>query len=161
MTGATWATDPKLDLVLEREVDVPPRLVWMAWTRPEHVVKWFTPAPWRTTHCEIDLRPGGRFRTVMEGPNGERHDNTGCFLEVVPERRLVFTDALQPGFRPAENPFFTGVVLLEPKGQGTRYTAIAIHRDDKTKRQHEEMGFHDGWGKALEQLVAYVKGVKW
>ncbi len=70
--------DPTLDLELRREVDVPPHLVWRAWTEPELLMKWFTPAPWRTTACELDLRPGGKFRTVMEGPNGEKNDSTGC-----------------------------------------------------------------------------------
>ncbi|MFA7638367.1 MAG: SRPBCC domain-containing protein, partial [Parvibaculum sp.] len=51
--------DPKLDLVLERVVDVSPRLVWRAWTEPAHLLKWFTPKPWETVDCRIDLRPGG------------------------------------------------------------------------------------------------------
>ena len=89
--------DPKLDLVLERTVDVPPGLVWECWTVPEHLMKWFTPKPWRTTECEIDLRPGGIFRTKMEGPNGEHGGGSGCVLEVVPSRRFVWTGALGPG----------------------------------------------------------------
>jgi len=158
MTPATLFTrDPKLDLVLERVVDVPRELVWAAWTKPEHLKKWFTPAPWTTTDCEIDLRPGGIFRTTMRSPEGKEFPNTGCYLEVVPNERLVFTDALLPGFRPSENPFFTGIVMLEPHGAGTRYTAIGLHRDEEGRKRHEEMGFHDGWGKALDQLVAYVK----
>jgi uncharacterized protein YndB with AHSA1/START domain len=149
--------DPKLDLVLERVIDVPRDLVWKAWTTPEHIVKWFTPKPWSTKECEIDLRPGGMFRTVMVSPEGKEFPNMGCYLEVVPNERLVFTDALLPGYRPSENPFFTGVVSFATEGSGTRYTAMAIHRDEAGKKQHEEMGFHDGWGKALDQLVAYVK----
>jgi uncharacterized protein YndB with AHSA1/START domain len=156
MTAALpWKPDPRLDLVLERVVDVAPELVWAAWTRPEHVRKWFTPAPWTVTDCEIDLRPGGIFRTVMRSPEGKEFPNVGCFLEIVPERRLVWTDALLPGYRPSEKPFFTAVISLEPQGSGTRYTAVAIHRDEPSRRQHEQMGFHDGWGKALDQLVAH------
>lgn len=56
---------PELDLVFERTVEVAPELVWMAWTQPEHLKHWFTPAPWTTVDCEIDLRPGGIFRTTM------------------------------------------------------------------------------------------------
>lgn len=81
----------------------------------------------------------------------------GCFLEIVPNRRLVFTDALLPGFRPAPKPFFTGIVTMEPEGNGTRYTARALHQTQEGRQQHESMGFHDGWGTALDQLVAYVK----
>ena len=57
-----YKIDPKLDLVLERVVDVPPELVWRAWTEPKHLMPWFTPAPWKTVDCEIDLRPGGIFQ---------------------------------------------------------------------------------------------------
>jgi uncharacterized protein YndB with AHSA1/START domain len=157
--------DPKLDLVLERVVDVPRELVWDAWTKPEHIKVWFTPRPWRTTECEIDLRPGGIFRTVMRGPAGEEFNNIGCYLEVVPQERLVWTDTLLPGWRPAASTGsqscglsgFTAVVALETLGQGTRYIATAMHRDEAGRRQHEEMGFYDGWGKALDQLVAHVR----
>jgi uncharacterized protein YndB with AHSA1/START domain len=149
--------DPKLDLVLERIVDVPPDLVWIAWTKPEHIVKWFTPKPWTTTDCEIDLRPGGIFRTVMRSPEGKEFTNIGCFLEVVPNTRLVTTDALLPGYRPSEKPFMSAVISIEPEGSGTRYTATAIHRDETTRKQHEEMGFHQGWATALDQLVAHIK----
>jgi uncharacterized protein YndB with AHSA1/START domain len=151
--------DPKLDLVLERVVDVPVEKVWAAWTKPEHVVKWFTPAPWTTPHCEIDLRPGGAFMTVMRSPEGEDHRNVGCYLEVVPNEKLVWTDALLPGYRPTSGePFMTGMILLERQGKGTKYTAIAIHRDAETRKRHEEMGFREGWGKALDQLVAHLRG---
>lgn len=149
--------DPKLDLVLERVVDVPPELVWMAWTTPEHLMPWFCPKPWQTVECEIDLRPGGQFRTVMRSPEGQLFPNVGCYLEIVPNRRLVWTDALQPGYRPAEKPFMTGVIQLEPAGAGTRYTATAIHRDQAGRDQHEAMGFFDGWATALDQLIAYLK----
>src|SRR5687768_399879 len=152
-----FTPDPRLDLVLERIVDVPPEKVWAAWTKPEHVVKWFTPAPWSTVDCEIDLRPGGIFRTVMRSPEGEDHENVGCFLEVVENRRLVFTDALGPGWRPKSEPFMTAVVSIEPHKGGTKYTAIAIHKDEETRKKHEEMGFHEGWATALDQLVEYVR----
>ena len=75
--------DSKLDLVLERVIDVPRELVWKAWTQPEHLKKWFTPVPWQTMECEIDLRPGGIFRTLMRGPEGQQFDNSGCYLEIV------------------------------------------------------------------------------
>jgi len=157
MTRPLWKPDPKLDLVLERVIDVPPALVWAAWTKPEHLRHWFCPKPWIVTDCEIDPRPGGIFRTTMRGPEGQEFPNVGCYLEVVPTERLVFTDALLPGYRPSENPFMTAVITLKPEGKGTRYTAVAIHRDDAARKRHEEMGFHQGWGTALDQLVAHAK----
>jgi len=149
--------DPARDLVLERVVDVPRELVWKAWTQPGHIKKWFTPAPWTTVECQIDLRPGGRFRTVMRSPEGHEHSVAGCYLEIVENERLVWTDALAPGFRPSQQPFFTAIITLESVGQGTRYTALGLHADPAARQKHEEMGFADGWGKALDQLVAVCK----
>lgn len=149
--------DPELDLVLERIIDVPPDLVWRAWTEPEHLKNWFAPRPWMTTECEIDLRPGGSFKTVMRSPEGEDYPGHGCILEVVPGAKLVFTDALAGGYRPNREPFMTAMLLLEPSGQGTKYTAIAIHATEENRKKHEEMGFHSGWGTALDQLIEHVK----
>ena len=149
--------DPKLDLVLDREIDVPVELVWEVWTTPEHLKQWFCPKPWGVTQCTIELRPGGAFNTTMRSPDGEEFQNFGCFLDVVPLRRLVFTDALLPGFRPAPKPFMTGVLTLAPIAKGTRYTAMAIHGDEDTRKKHEDMGFHHGWATALDQLVEHIK----
>ncbi|HTY50197.1 MAG TPA: SRPBCC family protein [Steroidobacteraceae bacterium] len=150
--------DPKLDLVLERVVDVPRSLIWLAWTSPEHLKKWFTPAPWHTVGCEIDLRPGGIFRTLMQGPDGQQMDNVGCYLEIVPEEKLVWTGALGPGYRPrlvASLPFLmTAILTFESVGNGTKYTALVVHGDEESRDKHDQMGFRHGWSKALDQLVA-------
>ena len=153
----TFTPDPTLDLVLEREIDVPVERVWEAWTTPDSIKEWFCPKPWSVSSCEIDLRPGGKFNTVMRSPEGQEFPNSGCYLEVVPNQRLVFTDTLLPGFRPAPKPFFTAALLLAPTATGTRYTAIAIHGNEETRKQHEEMGFHEGWGTVVDQLVAHIK----
>ncbi len=154
--------DPALDLVLQRNVDVSPARLWAAWTTPKILMKWFCPLPWKTTECEIALRPGGRFYTMMKGPAGEGHANHGCFLEVVKQKRLVWTDALLEGFRPAATPFlsFTAIIEMKPKGKGAMYTATVLHKDAAGRKQHEDMGFHDGWGKATDQLVALAKTLK-
>lgn len=165
MTNSFYKSDPKLDLVLERVVDVPRELVWQAWTMPEHIKKWFTPAPWTTTDCEIDLRPGGLFRTVMRSPEGEEFPNVGCYLEIVKHEKIVWTDALLPGYRPVLQPesgagmLFTAIILLEAHEKGTKYTAIAMHKDESDKSRHEEMGFYEGWGTTLDQLVALAKAM--
>lgn len=157
-----YQPDPKLDLMFERVVDVPRELVWQAWTLPEQLKKWFTPAPWTTIDCEIDLRPGGLFRTVMRSPEGQAFPNLGCYLEVIKDEKLVWTNALAPGYRPAPPPAkndfcFTAVLMLEAQGKGTKYTALVIHENEAARQQHEDIGFYDGWGKALDQLVAIAK----
>ncbi|HLP83390.1 MAG TPA: SRPBCC family protein [Phycisphaerales bacterium] len=155
--------DNKLDLLLERTIATPPAAVWAAWTKPHLLMKWFTPSPWKTVECEIDLRPGGIFRTVMESPEGERFPGTGCYLEVVPQRRLVWTNVLLPGFRPVAQAtrvlakpcdefLFTAIITIEPHATGTRYSALAIHTDPQARDRHESMGFENGWGTALKQL---------
>ena len=88
----------------------------------------FTPAPWTVADCEIDLRPGGTFRTVMWSPEGEEFPNVGCYLKVTPNERLVWANALPPGYSPSEKAFFTAIVTLEPQGNGTQYTATAPQR---------------------------------
>lgn len=160
-----YQPDPRLDLVLERVVDVPRELVWEAWTKPEHVKQWFTPAPWQTVDCEIDLRPGGVFRTVFRSPEGEETPNICCYLEVVRNEKLVWTSALGPGFRPSGTafpgvPLITAVILLEPHGKGTKYTSVAMHADEAGNRKHLEMGFYDGWGATLDQLVEHVRKMR-
>lgn len=157
MTSSVIRIDPKLDLVLEREIDVPVELVWKAWTTPEHLKEWFVPKPWTLASCDLDVRPGGKFNTVMRSPEGEEFPNIGCYLEVVPNERLIMTDTLQAGYRPAANPFFTAVVELTRIGSGTRYKAIAIHGDDAARKKHEEMGFHSGWGTVADQMVEFIK----
>ena len=157
--------DPKLDLTFTRVVDVPPELVWRAWTVPKDLMPWFCPKPWRTDECTIDLRPGGLFHTVMRGPNGEEHNNVGTYLEVIPNERLIWTSTMGPGFRPQPRKadvdplgfLFTAVVELAPSGKGTKYTATVIHGDEAAAEKHRAMGFEQGWGTALDQLVEYVK----
>jgi uncharacterized protein YndB with AHSA1/START domain len=152
--------DPSLDLVLEREVDVPPELVWKAWTTPELIKQWFTPKPFETPEAEVDLRPGGAFRTVMRSPEGQEFDNVGCYLEVVPNEKLSWTSALLPGFRPGNDDDlpFTAIIELQPDGRGgTKYRAVAIHADADGRKRHEDMGFEEGWGAALQQLVDLMK----
>lgn len=144
---------PPTDLSIARVIAVPPALVWRCWTEPALVMEWFCPRPWRVAECRIDLRPGGEFYTLMRGPEGEESGGTGVFLDVVPERRLVFTDALAPGWRPSAEPFMTGIVTLEPEGSGTRYTAAALHASEAVAAKHREMGFEAGWNTALDQLV--------
>lgn len=161
-----YQPDAKLDLIFERIIDVPKELVWQAWTTPQLITKWFTPAPWQTVDCEIDLRPGGKFYTMMRSPEGQDYPNVGCFLEVIENEKLVWTNAVLPGFRPAPTPqdstgfFFTGIIALESHPKGTKYTATVIHGDEESCKKHYEMGFHEGWGLALDQLVATIKNIK-
>jgi uncharacterized protein YndB with AHSA1/START domain len=158
----------KLDLTFERIVDVPPNLIWRAWTEPELMKHWFCPLPWKTIDAELDVRPGGIFRTTMQSPEGKEYPNLGCYLDTVKNERIVWTNALLPGFRPApvnapcgdENVEFMFTAKVEFASHGansTRYRATVCHSDEKGCQQHAAMGFEGGWGVALDQLVAMVK----
>jgi uncharacterized protein YndB with AHSA1/START domain len=151
--------DANLDLVLEREVDVPPHLVWAAWTTPAHIKQWFAPQPFETDEVTLDLRPGGIFHVVMKTPEGQLVDEgAGCILEAVENQRLVWTGALGPGFRPQASELpFTAIITMEASGSGTRYRAVAVHGTKESKDQHDQMGFPEGWGAALDQLVELAK----
>ena len=155
--------NPKLDLILERIVDVPVELVWKAWTVPEHMVKWFCPRPWKATECVVELYPGGAFNMIMNSPEGQSFPNNGCILEVEKNKRLTWTSVLHRGYRPANSPEnppdlpFTATLILATEGHGTKYTAIVRHPNEEICKKHEKMGFGDGWGICLDQLVEETK----
>ena len=153
---STTTTHPQ-DLVLTRLIDAPAATLYRCWTDPELMKQWFVPKPWTIARVELDLRPGGGSLVVMCDPDGKEYPNAGVYLEVVPERKLVFTDAYTAGWVPTEKPFMTAIVTFEPEGEGgrqTRYTAIARHWTEETRKQHEAMGFHTGWGICADQLAA-------
>ena len=153
---STTTTHPQ-DLVLTRLIDAPAATLYRCWTDPELMKQWFVPKPWTIARVELDLRPGGGSLVVMRDPDGKEYPTAGVYLEVVPERKRVFTDAYTAGWVPTEKPFMTAIVTFEPEGEGgrqTRYTAIARHWTEDTRKQHEAMGFHTGWGICADQLAA-------
>jgi uncharacterized protein YndB with AHSA1/START domain len=149
------------DISITRTISAPRAIVWRCWTEPELLKQWYCPKPWRVTQADIDLRPGGRSNTVFEGPAGERHDNTGVYLEVVPMERLTFTDAFSEGFVPKDGaPFMTGYVhLTDAPDGGTRMTWGARHWTAEDTAKHEAMGFHEGWSAAAAQLDELARQV--
>jgi len=157
------------DLVLERTLDAPIDLVWEAYTKPEHLKRWFAPKPYEITEMELDLRPGGIFRLRMVGPDGfdTGHGVPGCVLEVAEREKLVWTSALGPGYRPnntgegCESFPFTAIVTFADAGNGkTQYRAVALHKDMADRETHEKMGFQEGWGTVAGQLAEYARSLK-
>jgi uncharacterized protein YndB with AHSA1/START domain len=146
------------ELTIDRFIKASPAAVWNAWSDPEHLARWWIPAPLECEVVQLDLRPGGGFETRMREAGGAFEPHVeGCFLEVVPQARLVWTTALKAGWRPAE-PWLalTAILTFEAEGAGTRYRLRVLHRSAAESRKHEEMGFHDGWGAVLDQLDALV-----
>ncbi len=140
----------EFELSIERLIAAPPEVVYRVWTT--RLEEWWAPKPWTTKIIENDLRPGGRSAMVMSGPDGATSPMEGVFLEVVPNRSLVFTNAFTAGWVP-QKPFMVGVFSFTPEAGGTRYRAASRHWDAETHAQHEAMGFHAGWGAVAAQLA--------
>jgi uncharacterized protein YndB with AHSA1/START domain len=153
----TTRTDGR-DLILTAILDAPPSALYRAWTDPTLITQWFTPAPWQTVSAEMDLRPGGSSLVTMRSPDGVDVPNRGVFLEVVPDHRLVFTNAYTSAWEPAERAFMTVILTFdEESGNKTLYTAKVRHWTIADREAHEGMGFHQGWPIATRQLAALVE----
>jgi len=147
---------PERDLVLTRLISAPREKLYRAWTEPELLKQWFAPLPWTTPHVETDVRPGGASLVVMRGPDGNEFPSRGVYLEVVPNERLVFTDAYTHAWEPSAKPFMTVILSFEDEAGQTRYTARVRHWTEEDRDAHEKMGFHTGWGQCTDQLVGLV-----
>ncbi len=151
--AAKTADEDGRELVLTRLMDVPRDKIYRCWTEPELLKQWFAPRPYTTPVAELDVRPGGATYIVMRSPEGQEMPMHGIYLEVVPNERLVFTDAFTRAWEPSEKPFFTGILTLAEEDGRTRYTARARHWTREDCEAHEKMGFHEGWGQCAEQLA--------
>ncbi len=152
--------NPETDLKFERLVDLTPAQLFAGWTTPSLLTKWFTPSPWKTIEASVDLRPGGKFHTVMQSPEGQNFPNTGCYLEIEKDHKIVWTSAMTSEFHPSNDDFpITLHVIFEKQGPQTKYTAYALHKNAEDKKKHQDMGFENGWGLALDQLIALTKSL--
>jgi uncharacterized protein YndB with AHSA1/START domain len=138
------------ELSVTRLIDAPRDLVWHITTA--RMAEWWCPRPWTTEIVEQDWRPAGRSAMIMHGPDGERHELEGVFLDVVPGQHFITTDAFAAGWLP-QTPFMTGFWEFSDEDGKTRYTARARHWTAEAKAGHETMGFTEGWGKCAEQLA--------
>ena len=142
------------ELTVSRRIDAPPATVWKMMT--ERQAEWWCPAPWQAEIVEQDWRAGGRSAMVFRGPEGEEMPQEGVFLEVTPGKRFVTTDALTVAHMPS-GPFMIGTWEIEPDGDGTLYKASARHWTEEAMKQHEKMGFVEGWGACADQLKALAE----
>jgi uncharacterized protein YndB with AHSA1/START domain len=142
------AHDPKTkaELRISRTFDAPRHLVFAAWTKAEHVSRWFTPRPLTTSQCEVDFRPGGVFRVVMRMPDGVEHPFDGKFGEIVVPERIVFRGKIH-----GDNETETTVTFTETDGK----TTIAVHQT-YSYQSDATRGAHQGWTMTLDQLARYL-----
>lgn len=150
----------KSELTISRHIAAPPSAVWDAWSDPAKLAQWWIPAPIACRVDKLDLRPGGGFVTRMrdEGAADFQPHVDGCFLEAIPNERLVFTTVLTEGWQPAE-PWLalTAILTFEARDGGTLYAARVLHKTPEDSAKHKEMGFHEGWGTAIGQLAAMLE----
>ena len=158
MSAAAPSPIADRELVLTRIIDVPADKLFKCWTTPERMHEWFCPKPWTVSRAEMDVRAGGSSLIVMRSPEGQEFPNPGVYLEVVENRRIVFTDAFVEAWVPSEKPFMVAIVEFEDLGDGTtRYTATARHWTVEDRKTHEQMGFLEGWGIVADQLAEVAK----
>ena len=137
-------TAAKPSLTLKRRLKAPPAKVFAAWTDPEKVKRWMGPGEVKALHVESDPRTGGRYHWVMQAPDGEEHDVSGVYREVVADRKLVFTWAWKT--MPERQSLVT--VLLEPDGDGTLLTLTHEQFFDEEARDRHQ----SGWNGALDKM---------
>src|SRR4051812_34427184 len=142
------------ELVLTRLIDAPREKLYRCWTEPALLKQWFAPLPYTTPHAEMDVRPGGASLVVMRSPDGNDIRCPGVYLEVLPNQRLVATDAYTSAWQPSAKPFMTIILTFEVEAGKTRYTALVRHWTVEDREAHEKMGFHQGWGQCTDQLAA-------
>ena len=121
------------------------------------------PKAWgRVSGTEMDVRPGGIFSIDIATGDGREVPNLGCFLDVVPMKRLVWTSMLFPGYRPAvfDDIPITAIITMETVGSGTRYVFTALHRNEAELETNKTSGFYEGTEIAVDQFVEHVLAMK-
>ena len=150
--------DPERDLEISRIINAPRQRVWDAWSKPDQFAQWWIPEPALCRVVAMELRPGGALVTEMSengGPFGPHL--SACYLEIIEGRRIVFSNALVGGWRPAEQPFMTADITLDDHDLGTAYRAVVMHKSPEDRNLHQELGFYDGWGTVAAQLAKLVE----
>jgi uncharacterized protein YndB with AHSA1/START domain len=152
--------NPDLDLALDRVIRAPRKAVWRAWTDPAVFARWWVPAPAVCRVDRLEARPGGGFVTRISDDGvafGPHMDVT--FLVVEDHERLVFTNAVDSSWRPADpGPIvMTAEIAMRDHAEGTDYRILVRHGDPAARALHEKLGFADGWGTVAGQLAAVVE----
>jgi uncharacterized protein YndB with AHSA1/START domain len=141
-------TAVKPSLTLKRRLNAPPAKVFAAWTDPEKIKCWFGPPGVETLAAESDARVGGRYRILARSPDGEQHDVSGIYREVIPNQKLVFTWAWK------STPERESLVTIELKPDGDRTLLTLTHEhfyDEGARDRHQQ-----GWTGSLEKLAQFV-----
>jgi uncharacterized protein YndB with AHSA1/START domain len=155
------------DFVISRVFDAPRELVFNAWTDPKHMAAWWGPHQFTNPVCELDVRPGGKWRIVMRSPDGIEHPAKGIYIEVAPPERIVWTidhselpkawhDMVNPN-RPTDqgNPKLECVstITFEDQGGKTKLTIRTRFESAAIRDSLLRIGMNEGWSQSLERLA--------
>jgi uncharacterized protein YndB with AHSA1/START domain len=138
------------ELSVTRFIAARPEKVWQVMA--ERQEEWWCPVPWQAKVDRQDRRPGGVCDMTFHGPDGEAMPQNGIYLAYEEGRRFATTDAVTADLQPS-GPFIIGIWEIEQEGSGTRYTARARHWRDEDRKEHEAMGFVEGWEACAAQLA--------
>jgi len=143
----TITTPGDRQIVVARLFDAPRALVFEAWTKTEHVARWWDRSGVPLAVCEIDLRPGGAFRWVNRSPDGgEGHAFCGTYREISPPARLVFGSSPQQ---------FATLVFTD-EGSKTKLTMTIECASRQERDAMLQMRVDAGTAQTLENLAAYL-----
>lgn len=137
------------DLVITRTFDASRELVFKVWTDPRHVAQWWGPTGFKTIIHEMDVRPGGRWRYAMRGPDGNEYPFDGVFVEVLEPQRLVFEGKIHGG-----QDVWTEVTFAEQEGK----TKVTVHQVFSVESAATR-GAPIGWNQQLDRLTAYLAAI--
>jgi uncharacterized protein YndB with AHSA1/START domain len=138
------------EVTITRVYDAPARLLFEAYSKPEHVMQWFGPKGWPLTLCEMDFRVGGRFRFAMTGPSGKQNTPFGGeYLEIVPNKKIVYDN----GFETKGAGRMIVTVTYDEIGEGrTKLTVHTLFQSIAMRNSHVSRGFEQGTNSGLDQL---------
>jgi uncharacterized protein YndB with AHSA1/START domain len=146
------------EILLTRVFDAPRTLVFEAMTKPEHVMRWWGPRNTTLAVCEIDFRPGGAWRYVVQLPNGARAVFKGVYHEIVPPERLVATECYdEPSVGSPE--WLSTVTLTERDGQ-TTLTSLVLHKSVENRNGHLQSGMEHGAGETFDRLAELLESLR-
>jgi len=149
---ANRAERPEMTIV--RVFDAPRRLVWRAWTEPQHLAQWFGPKGFSNPVCEADVRPGGTLRITMQGPDGTLYPMVAVYEEVIEPERLVWTTSVEHG----DNVSFEirQVTTFTERDGKTELTLEAFVLRSTPESADALGGMEVGWSQSLDKLEALV-----
>ena len=153
-SASTGEPESEREITITRVFDAPARLLFEAYSKPEHIMQWFGPKGWPVTLCEIDFRVGGRFRFAMTGPSGRQNTPFGGeYLEIVTNRKIVYDN----GFETKGAGRMVVTVTFDEFAAGrTRLTIHTVFGSIAMYRSHTSRGFEQGTNSGLDNLVDLV-----